>query len=40
LNQLTIPDTSALGFEVNDYRVQLRGICQSCKEREKKEEWR
>ena len=38
LNQLTIPDTSAFGFEVNDYRVQLRGICQSCQEREKKEE--
>jgi Fe2+ or Zn2+ uptake regulation protein len=38
LNSLTIPDTSAFGFEVNDYRVQLRGICQSCREREKKEE--
>ncbi len=38
LNKLTIPDTSAFGFEVNDYRVQLRGICKSCKEREKKEE--
>ena len=38
LNELKIPDTSAFGFEVNDYRVQLRGICKSCKEREKKEE--
>ena len=38
LNGLKIPDTSAFGFEVNDYRVQLRGICKSCKEREKKEE--
>ena len=38
LNELTIPDTSGFGFEVNDYRVQLRGICQSCREMEKKEE--
>jgi len=38
LNTLSIPDTSAFGFEVNDYRVQLRGICQSCRENEKKEE--
>ena len=38
LNRLTIPDTSSFDFEVNDYRVQLRGICQSCREREKKEE--
>jgi Fur family peroxide stress response transcriptional regulator len=38
LNHLTIPDTSAFGFEVNDYRVQLRGICNSCREMEKKEE--
>jgi Fur family peroxide stress response transcriptional regulator len=40
LNELTIPDTSAFGFEVNDYRVQLRGICQSCREKEMKEESR
>ena len=38
LNELTIPDTSGFGFEVNDYRVQLRGICKSCREKEKKEE--
>ena len=38
LNELTIPDTSSFGFEVNDYRVQLRGICQSCRAKEKKEE--
>jgi Fur family peroxide stress response transcriptional regulator len=38
LNALTMPDTSALGFEVNDYRVQLRGICQKCRLKEKKEE--
>ena len=38
LNELTIPDTSAFGFEVSDYCVQLRGICKTCREREKKEE--
>ena len=38
LNELTIPDTSAFGFEVNDYRVQLRGICKKCREKEKKED--
>jgi Fur family peroxide stress response transcriptional regulator len=38
LNHLKIPDTAALGFEINDYRVQLRGICQSCRELESKEE--
>jgi len=40
LNELTIPDTSAFGFEVNDHRVQLRGICQSCRDKEMKEESR
>jgi len=40
LNKLPIPDTSAFGFEVNDYRVQLRGICKECQEKEKKEESR
>jgi Fe2+ or Zn2+ uptake regulation protein len=39
-NKLLIPDTSAFGFEVNDYRVQLRGICKKCQEQEKKEESR
>ena len=38
LNSLTIPDTSAFGFEVNDYRVQLRGICENCNHKEKEEE--
>ena len=37
LNELTIPDTSTFGFEVSDYRVQLRGICQSCQEKEKED---
>ena len=40
LNKLAIPDTSEFGFEVNDYRVQLRGICKSCREKETKEESR
>jgi len=40
LNNLTIPDTSKFNFEVNDYRVQLRGICNRCQENEKKEESR
>jgi Fur family peroxide stress response transcriptional regulator len=38
LNGLDIPDTSEFGFEVNDYRVQLRGICRSCLDMEGKEE--
>jgi Fur family peroxide stress response transcriptional regulator len=38
LNVLPIPDTTASGFEVNDYRVQLRGTCKKCQEQRKKEE--
>lgn len=37
LNRLTVPDTSAFGFEVSDYRVQIRGICQNCREIREKE---
>lgn len=37
LDGLVIPDTSGLGFEVSDYRVQLRGTCRSCRERVRKE---
>lgn len=37
LNRLPIPDTSEFDFEVNDYRVQFRGVCKSCQEKEKKE---
>jgi len=40
LNKLSIPDTSAHGFQVNDYRVQLRGICRTCQQDRKKEESR
>ncbi len=32
LGELEIPDTSSAGFEVTDYRVQLRGICRECRE--------
>jgi Fur family peroxide stress response transcriptional regulator len=31
---LPIPDTSEYGFEVADHRVQLRGICKQCREKE------
>jgi Fur family peroxide stress response transcriptional regulator len=40
LDRLAIPDTSSHGFEVSDFRVQLRGICQRCRERERKEKER
>ena len=33
LSSLTIPDTSAFGFEVSDFRVQLRGICRDCRKK-------
>ncbi len=38
LNGLAIPDTSAFDFEVSDYRVQIRGICQHCRENRAKED--
>jgi Fur family transcriptional regulator, peroxide stress response regulator len=38
LNRLTMPDTSAHNFEVSDYRVQIRGICQQCREIREKED--
>ena len=31
LDALPIPDTSAFGFEVRDFRVQLRGLCRRCR---------
>lgn len=34
LDALPLPDLSALGFDVSDYRVQLRGLCRECAERE------
>jgi Fur family peroxide stress response transcriptional regulator len=33
LSSLTIPDTSAFGFEVSDFQVQLRGICRECRKK-------
>jgi Fur family peroxide stress response transcriptional regulator len=36
LSSLTIPDTSAFGFEVSDFRVQLRGICRDCRKKASK----
>jgi Fur family peroxide stress response transcriptional regulator len=33
LSSLVIPDTSAFGFEVSDFRVQLRGICRNCRKK-------
>lgn len=37
LDALGIPDTSDHGFEVRDFRVQLRGICRRCQEKDRKE---
>jgi Fur family peroxide stress response transcriptional regulator len=37
LSSLTIPDTSAFGFEVSDFRVQLRGICRNCRKKSSKQ---
>ena len=36
LSSLTIPDTSAFGFEVSDFRVQLRGVCRNCRRKSSK----
>jgi Fe2+ or Zn2+ uptake regulation protein len=40
LDELELPDTSDHGFEVSDFRVQLRGICRRCRARRGKEEAR
>jgi Fur family peroxide stress response transcriptional regulator len=37
LSSLTIPDTSAFGFEVSDFRVQLRGVCRNCRRESSKQ---
>ena len=37
LDAVPIPDTSGTGFEVSDFRVQLRGICQHCRQKEERE---
>jgi len=36
LNRLPIPDISQRDFVIKDLRVQLRGYCRSCREKEKK----
>jgi Fe2+ or Zn2+ uptake regulation protein len=36
LDALSLPDTSAFGFEVKDFRVQLRGLCRRCRRMEDK----
>ena len=38
LDRLSIPDTSGFDFEVQDFRVQLRGRCRRCREKKLKEE--
>lgn len=38
LDALPAPDTSGLGFEVQDFQVQLRGLCQTCQELEKEDQ--
>jgi len=38
LDRLPIPDTSGFDFEVQDFRVQLRGICGRCRKKDLKEE--
>ena len=34
LNALPLPDTSALGFEIRTFGVELRGVCRRCREKE------
>jgi len=38
LDRLTVPDTTGFDFEVQDFRVQLRGICGRCRNKDSKEE--
>jgi Fur family peroxide stress response transcriptional regulator len=37
LSRFAIPDTSAFGFEVSDFRVQLCGICRNCRNKRLKQ---
>ena len=34
LDALPVPDTSSFGFEIRDFRVQLRGVCRRCRKLE------
>jgi Fur family peroxide stress response transcriptional regulator len=36
LDDLPVPDTRALGFVVQDLRVQLRGTCRRCRQQEER----
>ena len=36
LDEVSVPDTSSLGFVVSDMQVQLRGVCRSCLQKEEK----
>jgi Fe2+ or Zn2+ uptake regulation protein len=38
LDTIVVPDTSGFGFEVTDFKVQLRGHCRRCRERRRREE--
>jgi Fur family peroxide stress response transcriptional regulator len=38
LDSIEIPNTSALGFEVSSFSVQLRGTCRSCRDMMRREE--
>ncbi len=35
LDAITVPDVSAVGFEITDLRVQMRGLCQKCRKEKK-----
>jgi len=37
LDTVQIPDTSVFGFEVKDFRIQLRGLCRRCRKMEDKQ---
>lgn len=37
LDAVRVPDTSQLGFQVSEFRVQLRGLCQRCRREEERE---
>ncbi len=36
LDSIRLPDTSALGFRAEDHRVQIRGVCKDCRDKEEK----
>ena len=38
LDRLPVPDTTELGFEVQNFQVQFRGFCRACRDQRRKEE--